>query len=416
MTKETITLADVFAAELAKTEAFQIACESIQATMPQWEQTLTAFQGFASQLHEGVRAVAEAMAESSYSKIAVEIGRQNRWVTALDEAGWLPHDLLPYDAISEELKRDTPDVDALIFCYVTEQWPSLEKSLRERAASCGLDLGTVAAHDEALKAHQIGIYRACCRTIFPELERMLRIELALSGHLADMLKKFFDRAEKMTLPDIGAYGMMGMRMFDFLIEGCYDQVYEHDVAPSLPNRHAILHGLGSYESIKDSLNSLFVADLVFHLVAAIKRQAEEEAHVTKEPSMLTEDDIVKAVATHLERTGWTIKSIATVKQKGIDILAERDNRTLAVEAKGQGSGTEGSARFGKLFSSNQKRSHVATALLTAAQVMSRGQHQSAIALPADDGHLALIGGIMPALKKLGIWVFLVSADRTVKEI
>ena len=131
--------------------------------------------------------------------------------------------------------------------------------------------------------------------------------------------------------------------------------------------------------------------------------------------MLTEDDVVTAVADHLRKNGWTILSTSTVKQRGFDILAKRDNRLLVVEAKGEGSGTSGSRRYGKIFTRNQKRSHVAVALLTAAKIVSEGTHAAAMALPADGQHRELVGKIASALKKLGVGVFLVGSNLEVEE-
>jgi hypothetical protein len=101
-------------------------------------------------------------------------------------------------------------------------------------------------------------------------------------------------------------------------------------------------------------------------------------------------------------------------QQGIDICAERNGVTLAVEAKGGGSSKPGSAKYGKPFDTGQKRSHVAVAVLTALGVASAGKQQAAIAFPDDSAHVRLIKGIWPALQKLNIGVYLVSPDKSVK--
>ena len=126
--------------------------------------------------------------------------------------------------------------------------------------------------------------------------------------------------------------------------------------------------------------------------------------------MLTENNVVEAVAAHLQDAGWRILQVCSTKQQGIDILAERQGERLAVEAKGGGSGTPGTRRYGSPFTNNQKHSHVAVALLTAARVVSEGNYGAGIALPNDKEHSLLIKQIWPALKMLGIRVFFVDSD------
>jgi hypothetical protein len=84
------------------------------------------------------------------------------------------------------------------------------------------------------------------------------------------------------------------------------------------------------------------------------------------------------------------------------MLARRDGRSLAVEAKGGGSARPGSRRCGQKFTRNQKRDHMAVAVLTALQVTSRA-HEAAIAFPDDSAHVHLFEGIQPALASGGCW-------------
>jgi hypothetical protein len=129
---------------------------------------------------------------------------------------------------------------------------------------------------------------------------------------------------------------------------------------------------------------------------------------------LTENDLVGAVKEHLLATGWDIRQVSLTNQHGIDILAARGSETLAVEVKGGGSSKPETARYGKPFTRNQKRSHVAVAVLTALRETSRGDNKAAIALPDDREHVRLIEEIWPALRKLDVGVYLVAPDRAVR--
>lgn len=89
-------------------------------------------------------------------------------------------------------------------------------------------------------------------------------------------------------------------------------------------------------------------------------------------SFLYEDDVVHAVMAHLESEGWTIDSFALSHQHGDDIVASRGDQRLVIEAKGDGSSKSTTARFGKTFTRNQVKTHVAVAVVRAMGVASAG--------------------------------------------
>jgi Holliday junction resolvase-like predicted endonuclease len=126
--------------------------------------------------------------------------------------------------------------------------------------------------------------------------------------------------------------------------------------------------------------------------------------------MLTENDVIEAVVSHLKHRGWAILSTCSTGRHGIDILAEKGGKKLAVEAKGGTSATLATKRYGKPFTANQKRTHAAVALLTAAQVASDGEFSAGVAFPNDSEHIKLITRILPALRTLEIQVFLIGQD------
>lgn len=136
--------------------------------------------------------------------------------------------------------------------------------------------------------------------------------------------------------------------------------------------------------------------------------------------MLTENDVVKAVATHLRKQGYHIDKALTTVERGIDIVANRQStgETLFIEAKGGTSSKEATARFGKPFTPNQARSHVSVALYCVAKLYHRHSSENvkiALALPDDPVHRGLIGDINSALDALGVGVFFVGADNRVTE-
>ncbi len=121
--------------------------------------------------------------------------------------------------------------------------------------------------------------------------------------------------------------------------------------------------------------------------------------------MLTENDVVKAVANHLRGDGWCIDTISTTRDLGYDILVKKDGMSLAIEAKNETSSKPGPARYGKAFNGNQRLSQVSRALYKSASVFGAGQYRLGIAIPATDRHLKLIKEIKPTLDKLNVSVF-----------
>ena len=85
--------------------------------------------------------------------------------------------------------------------------------------------------------------------------------------------------------------------------------------------------------------------------------------------MLTENDVVEAVAGYLKDQGWQITDTSHTDQRGHDILARRNAESPSrwrQRVEHQASG--GTHRHGLPFNSGQKRSHVSVALYKAACV------------------------------------------------
>ena len=121
-------------------------------------------------------------------------------------------------------------------------------------------------------------------------------------------------------------------------------------------------------------------------------------------SMLTENEVIDAVAEHLQKCGWQVVHTSNTHERGHDILAMKGETTLAIEAKGGTSSKPGSSRYEHGFDSGQKRAHVAAALFKAATVFSAGRYRPGIAIPSDDRHLTLIQAVGSALDALHVAV------------
>jgi hypothetical protein len=136
--------------------------------------------------------------------------------------------------------------------------------------------------------------------------------------------------------------------------------------------------------------------------------------------MLTENDVVEAVAKYLSGRRYRIDRQRSTREQGIDIeaLDIRTGRRLLIEAKGATSSKEGTNRYNKPFTRNQAQSHVAVALYCAARLRQEFVEEHAdiaLAFPDDGVHSHLVERISTSLKDLGIAVYFVSNDRGVRQ-
>jgi hypothetical protein len=97
-------------------------------------------------------------------------------------------------------------------------------------------------------------------------------------------------------------------------------------------------------------------------------------------------------------------------------LARNFFASRLIEAKGETSARQGSARSGKPFDSAQARVHVAEAFYTVARLYA--EHHSSgdsvgIAFPETSLHRRQLNAIKPVIDLLGILVYFVQRDRSV---
>lgn len=134
-----------------------------------------------------------------------------------------------------------------------------------------------------------------------------------------------------------------------------------------------------------------------------------------------ETSIVAAVVSHLKRDLWTIQSVADTDARahGADIRAVKDGKALIVEAKGYPSTVYARGEKRGLPKptkpSVQARHWFSHALLDA--LLRQSEYPTAsvvIALPDFPVFMKLISRTQPALKKLGIGVYLIHEQGNVE--
>lgn len=125
--------------------------------------------------------------------------------------------------------------------------------------------------------------------------------------------------------------------------------------------------------------------------------------------MLNENEVVDYVCKYLVEEGWTINQCLGTTQKGIDIIAEKEGKSIPFEVKGATSSIEKSSRYLKPFNRNQVKHHVAMALYKCSEVLTENHfNQVCIALPDDDLHREMVMKISDAIERLTIDVYFVN--------
>jgi hypothetical protein len=197
---------------------------------------------------------------------------------ALAGAGWLPHATLPMDVVNQNLD-DPEGLSDSLEKYYRENWSLVRDKLVARVQSYLIDDEAKAAFRETLEAHGHSLYRLVCRSVFPEIERVARAELHdndLSIRITSQ-KMLQELAGETPVDEVDPHGFLGLELFKKLTGHSYAQVENEQAREQMrmdavPNRHAALHGIVTYSSFKNSLNAIFLADYVFQIINAFRRE------------------------------------------------------------------------------------------------------------------------------------------------
>jgi hypothetical protein len=133
-----------------------------------------------------------------------------------------------------------------------------------------------------------------------------------------------------------------------------------------------------------------------------------------------EGNVQSRIVTHLAKSGWNIIAVANTAQRerGVDIIAERDRQRILVEVKGWPSTTYARGeRAGqpKPTQPTLQATHWFAELLTS--LIRRGAERGsrlAMALPDMPRYRTLLGEAAWALERLDITVYLVTAEGSVQ--
>lgn len=218
-----------------------------------------------------------------YQGLLSGLARDATLAQRMADAGWLPHYTTPFDRLGgEEVGSDA--VAESLTAYYRDHWPDVRAAFVEHLERYDLDAETKASFMEALGTHEHGFYRATGRLLFPEIERVARIEFhdgSASARITS-IEELRKQADNMSPHDTDVPGFFGLQLYDRLIDHLYSYASDPEKVAILakdpvPNRHATLHGLVPYSSMQNSINALIITDFIFQVVCALKESAKDPA-------------------------------------------------------------------------------------------------------------------------------------------
>ena len=192
-----------------------------------------------------------------------------------EEAGWFPHSTFPRHLLN--WNGDETYSDEMVLTHYRKNWSTVRHVIGNELANCDVDFDAKEAIRQALIAHENGLYQLVPPALFTAIERAVRVCLyddkVGSISVRDQLVNLVGRLPLSILPD-GTLAFVGfVQLSHHLYENIHtDEVRERFLGASIPNRHAVIHGLVIYASEKSSLNSIFVAMYVFRILTVLKRQ------------------------------------------------------------------------------------------------------------------------------------------------
>ncbi|WP_050387313.1 hypothetical protein [Bradyrhizobium pachyrhizi] len=201
-----------------------------------------------------------------------ELAKTDQRKHTLDRIGVLPHASTPVLLLDSQ---DDDAIKAALQDHYIANWNEVGDNIRKRVQLLSVDDEAKAALAEGLEAHANGHYRAVCRLLLPEIERVARVELKGNAtgtiHVAAVVGK---PAESLPITATNPRGYFALGLYQRLTEHLYIKVDDTNRArlesDPVPNRHAAIHGLVVYNSFWNSLNVIFMTDYAFQLVSMIK--------------------------------------------------------------------------------------------------------------------------------------------------
>lgn len=186
------------------------------------------------------------------------------------------------------------DIAAILTEHYRANWSTVRETMSKSVAATAIDAEAKATFEEALAAHEAGLYRSVVRVLFPEIERVAR-ETVYGGSRKELVGKDAGRKNNAELRDfreavmsklpagVALATLFALPLVEKLYEHFYTYVPENAAglavfeSDPVPNRHASQHGFVTYSSAQNSINMLAMADFMFHIIMRVHAYLEKVA-------------------------------------------------------------------------------------------------------------------------------------------
>ena len=231
--------------------------------MPETENQIAALAEYLRHIQEGLRPFLQGVA------LLGDVTHR------LQQVGWLPHYTTPFKLV---LQADPASLDIHMSAYYHAEWEETRQTILTRVKGYEIDTEAKDTFSEALTAHGYGLYRSCCRVLFPEIERVSLIEVhgGKAKHAITSQKDLIDLIGRLPA-GIALTDPWALELYKTLSKHLYEKVTDQNRAQfeSIPNRHAAIHGCIAYSSLKQSMNTIIMADYIFAVISATKAYGRE---------------------------------------------------------------------------------------------------------------------------------------------
>lgn len=188
----------------------------------------------------------------------------------VDKAGFLPHYTTSAECLKEDVRGVAPG--RILTEHYRNNWRAIKERFKDHITKFPVEDETKSTFNEALKAHDLGLYRAVTRMLFPEIERVYRAELK-NGVFTGLtgLRSLREDVLDCTALELSHYTpIFNYYLLEKLIEHVYSRVESDDGLVKIrldpvPDRHAAMHGLIVYSSLQSSINMIIMAEFFFQL-------------------------------------------------------------------------------------------------------------------------------------------------------
>ena len=188
----------------------------------------------------------------------------------LIKSGWVPHYTIPF----EEIEKNREDLSQFIENYYKNNWSEIKAIIQNKIELHDIDNEAKTTLLESLEMHEAQFFKAVPRTLFPEIERIVRDRFRDKYNFFDGIASLQDlrnNLENIGIADIERDELFAFTLLKMLEDRFYKRcksflVLEQIKKDPIPNRHATIHGYTPYKNFQNSLNAIFIADFIFYLL------------------------------------------------------------------------------------------------------------------------------------------------------